>query len=271
MTVDYKMSNGSSLRNGDSTGMGNASAPSEPWTADPIPPSAESKNADGNKNPHSGHRQRVKNEFLEAGIESFSDVRALEMLLFYAIPRKDTNVLSHQLLSTFGSLQNVFSASISELESAGLSENAAILIHLVPGLARKAIIEKEEKGLRYFRNSGEIGQYISSCFLGDRDERFIIFFLDASLRLLSRKEVAHGVVNKVNVDIRRIAEMALASKCTSCIIAHNHPDGIPEPSRDDILVTEKIKDSLLLLGIRLNDHFIAAGDQYYSFAEHSMI
>lgn len=271
MTVDYQMNDGRDLQNRSSSAPENASAPSEAWTADPLPRSGGNKNASESGNLHAGHRQRVKNEFLEVGIESFSDVRALEMLLFYAIPRKDTNELSHQLLSRFGSLQNVFSASVSELESAGLSENTAILIHLVPGLARKAIIEKEEKGLRYFRNSGEIGPYISSCFLGDRDERFFIFFLDASLRLLSRKEVAHGVVNKVNVDIRRIAEMALASKCTSCIIAHNHPDGIPEPSKDDILVTGKIKDSLLLLGIRLNDHFIAAGDQYYSFAEHSMI
>lgn len=224
-----------------------------------------------NSSVHSGHRQRVKEEFLLSGIENFSDIRALEMLLFYAVPRRDTNLISHSLLNRFGSLQNVFSASVAELTDAGLTENAAILIRLVPGIARKALSEKEEKELKYFRSSGDIGNYIQSCFIGDRDERFILYCLDASLKLLSRKEVAHGVVNKVNVDIRRIVELALSSRCTSCIIAHNHPDGIPDPSKDDILVTERIKDSLALLGIRLNDHFIAAADGYYSFAEHGLL
>ncbi|MDO5445381.1 MAG: DNA repair protein RadC [Eubacteriales bacterium] len=220
---------------------------------------------------HSGHRQRVKEEYLKSGIENFSDVRALEMLLFYGIQRKDTNPLAHALLDRFGSLQNVFSASVPELTAAGIPEHAAILINLVPGLARKAILEKEEKELKYFKNSGEIGKYIQSCFIADRDERFMIYCLDASLKLLSRKEVSHGVVNKVNVDIRRIAEIALTSKCTSCIVAHNHPDGIPEPSKDDILVTDRIRDALATVGIRLNDHFIVCNDSYYSFAEHSLL
>lgn len=229
------------------------------------------KQTTGKDNIHGGHRQRVKEEYLKSGIENFSDVRALEMLLFYGIQRKDTNPISHALLDRFGSLQNVFSASVAELMDAGLPEHAAILITLVPGIARKAILEKEEKELKYFKNSGEIGRYIQSCFLADRDERFLIYCLDASLRLLSRKEVAHGVVNKVNIDIRRIAEIALTAKCTSCIIAHNHPDGIPEPSRDDILVTDRIRDALTTVGIRLNDHFIVCNDSYYSFAEHNML
>ena len=225
----------------------------------------------GTGNIHSGHRQRVKEEYLQSGIENFSDIRALEMLLFYGIQRKDTNPIAHELLDRFGSLQNVFSASVSELKDAGLPEHAAILVSLVPGLARKAIIEKEEKELKYFRSSGEIGKYIQSCFLADRDERFLIYCLDSSLKLLSRKEVAHGVVNKVNVDIRRIAEIALTSKCTSCIIAHNHPDGLSEPSRDDILVTDRIRDALATVGIRLNDHFIVCENGFYSFAEHGLL
>lgn len=225
----------------------------------------------GKDNIHSGHRQRVKEEYLKSGIEDFSDVRALEMLLFYGIQRKDTNPIAHMLLERFGSLQNVFSASVPELMDAGLPEHAAILITLVPGISRKAILEKEEKELKYFKNSGEIGRYIQSCFLADRDERFIIYCLDASLRLLRRKEVAHGVVNKVNVDIRRIVEIALTAKCTSCIIAHNHPDGVPEPSRDDILVTDRIRDALAIVGIRLNDHFITCDESYYSFAEHNKL
>ena len=225
----------------------------------------------GTGNIHSGHRQRVKEEYLRSGIENFSDIRALEMLLFYGIQRKDTNPIAHELLDRFGSLQNVFSASVPELKDAGLPEHAAILVSLVPGLARKAIIEKEEKELKYFRSSGEIGKYIQSCFLADRDERFLIYCLDSSLKLLSRKEVAHGVVNKVNVDIRRIAEIALTSKCTSCIIAHNHPDGLSEPSRDDILVTDRIRDALATVGIRLNDHFIVCENGFYSFAEHGLL
>ena len=219
---------------------------------------------------HQGHRKRVKEEYLKSGIENFSDIRALELLLFYTVSRQDTNPTAHRLLDEFGSLQNVLSASVPELVKAGISENAAILVSLVRGLNRKAMIEQEEKALRYFRNSSEIGKYVCSCFLGDRDERFLIFFLDSSLKLLSKKEIAHGVVNKVNVDIRRIVELALAEKATSCIIAHNHPDGNAQPSREDILVTDKVRDALAIVGIKLNDHIIASGEIYYAFSEHGL-
>ena len=220
---------------------------------------------------HSGHRQRLTDEFIKDGAENFSDVRALELLLFYSIPRVDTNPTAHKLLNAFGSLQNVLSATIPELVKAGISEKSAVLIRLTSDITRKALIESKLATPRLFRDSSSVGDYVQALFQGDRDERFILICLSPQMKMNQCVELAHGIVNRVNVDVRRIVEVALAAKATSCIIAHNHPDGALEPSRDDISVTDRVRDALSVLGIKLNDHVIASPNGYYSFSEHGLL
>ena len=223
-------------------------------------------------NIHSGHRKRLREEFVNSGLNGFSDVRTLELLLGYAIPRKDTNVIAHALLDRFKKLENVFSASIAELKAVpGMGESSAILIKLVLELQKK---NQTAAGiLKRGRMTGvdEAGQYIRSFFIGARDEKLMLFCLDASNRLIQSEEIASGVVNHVTADVRRIAELALNNKSRVCILAHNLPDGILNPSQDDIEVTKRVSSALSALDIRLVDHFIITPDDYYSFSGHGLM
>lgn len=216
---------------------------------------------------HDGHRERLKARFAEHGIDSFNDLNALELLLFYAIPRRDTNMIAHALLDHFGGLSAVFEASIRELmEVPGIGENAALLIKLVPQMMKKSEMSKVEN-MKVFRRSAELAQYLIPRFMGEKDEVVLLLCLDTRKSLICCEALNRGVVNAVDISIRRLVENALKNKASSVVLAHNHPDGVALPSREDEMFTGKAKDALRLMGINLLDHIIIAGDRYFSMRD----
>ena len=209
---------------------------------------------------HDGHRERLRARFAEHGLESFNELNALELLLCYAIPRRDTNELAHRLLDAFGSLSGVFQASMQELTSIpGIGENAAMLILMVPQIVKKAHVSKA-KETKIIRNSTDAGNYLLPYFLDEQDEIVMMLCLDNKRAVICCREMGRGVVNCVDANIRRM-------KTTTVIIAHNHPNGVALPSREDDNFTRTLYRSLGLLGITLEDHIIVANDEFVSLAD----
>ena len=216
---------------------------------------------------HDGHRERLRARFAEHGLESFNELNALELLLCYAIPRRDTNEIAHRLLDAFGSLSGVFQASMQELTSIpGIGENAATLILMVPQIVKKAHVSKA-KETKIIRNSTDAGNYLLPYFLDEPDEIVMMLCLDNKRAVICCREMGRGVVNCVDANIRRMVETALKVKTTTVIVAHNHPNGVALPSREDDNFTRTLYRSLGLLGITLEDHIIVTNDEFVSLAD----
>lgn len=219
------------------------------------------------KKQRSGHRERVRRRFLDEGLDGFKDYEALEMLLFYAVPRQDTKVIAKRLIDQFGSLQAVFHTPPDRLmQEAGLTEATAALIAMLPQLARKIEEQQAQENAR-IRSTLDAGRDVIAMFRGRQDESVRILCLNASGKVVRRARIAEGDVNAVHFPIRKLVEEALACKAVSVILAHNHPGGTMAPSQEDLDATKAAKAALETVGIRLLDHLIVSGDNYCSLRE----
>ncbi len=215
---------------------------------------------------HKGHRQRVRTRFLTQGLDGFSEHEILEFLLFYAIPRVNTNDIAHRLIDRFGSLSAVLDADLDALqEIKGVTESAAVLIKLMPPLSRQySLSQKRDIVLGTFSATCD---YFRSLYIGEQEEKLRLACLDDRLRLLSCGVVGEGAPGVVPVNTRKILEFALRCKCELVVLAHNHPNGFAVPSNEDIVSTKHIHGALKTVGIRLLDHIIVAGDKAISLKE----
>lgn len=222
------------------------------------------------KSIHSGHRERVKQSFLKTGFNGFSDINILEMLLFYSIPRKDTNETAHNLLNEFGSISAVFDAPIEMLSKVkGVTPNTATLITLMRELFNVYESNKAQISSLSFEDIKNVREYCVSRFIGQTNEKLYAMMLDNNLSLINCVLISTGSPNTSNVNIRRIVEQVVASNATSVIITHNHPNGVAAPSLDDISITKTILDALKYINVKLLDHIIVAGRDSVSLASSS--
>jgi DNA repair protein RadC len=220
---------------------------------------------------HDGHRERMKSRFLTHGLENFNDLNVLEMILFFAIPRRDTNVIAHELMSTFGSLEGVFEAKPEELRKIkGMGDNAVTLLKLIPQVSRRYMIRKTESN-NILNSTKLAGEYLIPKFMYERDEVVYLVCLDAKCKVLCCKELGRGEVNTAEISIRKIVETALSCNATSAILAHNHTSGIALPSMEDENATLRVRQALALVGVELCDHIIVAGDDFVSMADSGFV
>ena len=216
---------------------------------------------------HDGHREKMRARFLSAGLESFAPHEALELLLYYAIPRRDTNPIAHALMERYGSLSAVLNAPVEDLQKVeGIGESAAVLIHMVAQLSRKAALN--DAAQETILNSSErAGRYLLTVFEGKQREEVYQLCLDRKGKLLACKRRGEGGVSTVMVDIRRVVENAILTSASAVILAHNHPSGIALPSQEDYAVTDQAKAALATIGVALTDHIIVADRDYVSMAD----
>ncbi|MBQ6890712.1 MAG: DNA repair protein RadC [Oscillospiraceae bacterium] len=220
-----------------------------------------------NINSSAGHRSRVKARYKAEGLDNFKDFHALELLLFYAIPQKDTKPLAKELISRFGSFPLVLEAPMEELMKVeGIGENAALFLKLVADAGRYYQVKKEAD-VRILADAESYGRYLVPRFQNLRHETVMLLCLDAKCKLLCCREIAQGSVNSANISTRSIAEIALSVNASTVVLAHNHPSGLAIPSREDIVTTQRLASALAAVDIYLADHIIVADDDYVSIAQ----
>lgn len=216
---------------------------------------------------HEGHRQRLKDRFRQEGLDNFDELYVLELLLFYCIPRKDTNPIAHRLLAHFGSLTAVLEAKPEELEKVeGISEAASTFLSLIPQVGRYYQVRRTKPG-DVLRTSNECGNFLRPYFIGRDKETVFLLCLDAKCEVICCKKVGEGNVNSANIPIRRVVEMALSTNATSVVLAHNHPSGLALPSADDIQTTLRVAAALEAVEITLADHIVVSGEDFVSMAQ----
>ena len=216
---------------------------------------------------HKDHRRRLKEQFHKTGLDGLTEVQVLELLLFYCIPRVDTNPIAHGLLKRFGSLTAVLDAPPQELEAvAGIGPSSIDFLKLIRELDRYREMERNKKP-QILKTVADCGDYLLPCFRNLQNETVFLLCLDAVCKVVSCQMVGEGSVNSASVPVRRIVELALASRASSVVLAHNHPSGVALPSTEDIQTTRRVAMALDAVEIVLTDHIIVAGEDYVSLSQ----
>lgn len=216
---------------------------------------------------HAGHRERLRKKFLLGDIDSLEDHEILELSLFYAIPRKNTNGISHNLLNEFGSIPAIFDAPISALKKVkGIGESSALFIKLMCSLTR-IYHERKYNPDKKCLSMEEINELLVRKFIGRCEEAVAIVLLDAKGKILFDGVINKGSVNGVDLYVRKMIELVTLYRASSLIMAHNHPSGIAVPSPEDLKSTERIYNLFRSMSVSLLDHIIVADGDYISLRQ----
>ena len=217
---------------------------------------------------HKGHRGRLKKQVILNGIDNWPEHQVLEFLLFFGVPQRNTNEIAHNLIATYGSLINVFNASFDSLTKIkGVGNNIATLIILIPKLFRYIENMKVEEKSISFQNSAQVARYMTPKFYNLTHEILYVLAFDNKQKLISADIILEGVVNRINIDNRKIVEAVILNHASNIILCHNHPSGFCAPSYDDIVATKCIIEYLGSMGVTILDHIIISDNEYCSMMD----
>lgn len=216
---------------------------------------------------HTGHRQRMKAEFLARGIEGWPDHRVLELLLFYSIPQGDVNGLAHDLIERFGSLSGVLDASVEELGKVkGVGEHTAVLLRMLPALLGRYQASRTRLN-DIVNHADDAYPWLEPYFFGARNEMVYVLCLDGKRQVLGVRKVAEGSIQMAEMNARRIAEEAMGLRAARIYVAHNHVSNLAIPSQADWLTTDTLRAILAPIGIELVDHLVFVDGDMVSMSE----
>lgn len=218
-----------------------------------------------------GHRARMRQKLIEAGPAALLDHELIEMILFIALPRRDTKPIARALLDRFGSFADALSAPTQELRQIeGLGDAGIAALRTVQAAALR-LSEAPLKNQQVLNNWDRLMDYLTARLARERVEQFRVLFLDAKNRLIADEAQARGTVNHTPVYPREVVKRALELHATALILVHNHPSGDPTPSRADIEMTAEVKQAAAALGITLHDHLIIGRDRPLSFRREGLL
>ncbi|MCX7635393.1 MAG: DNA repair protein RadC [Syntrophales bacterium] len=218
-----------------------------------------------------GHRQRLKERYLEAGLDALGDHEKVELLLSFCLPRKDVKPLAKDLLRRFTSLKGIMDAPAEELVGVpGVGVHTAVLIKLVKDLSAAYLLEKARERIQ-ISSSDELMAFCKTKLGGLKDERFYVCYLDVRNRLIAMELIQEGTVNQAVVYPRKILEGALKHKASAMILIHNHPSGHVQPSDADIRLTRIIQDAARIMDIPVHDHVIVGENHTFSLRQEGLM
>ncbi|MBD5117649.1 MAG: DNA repair protein RadC [Clostridiales bacterium] len=220
---------------------------------------------------HDGHRRGMKEQFLTQGLSGMRDHQILELLLFYAVPRRDVNPLAHRLVEHFGSLAGVFHATYDQLlEVEGVGPNIATLLLLVPAASARYLEESASIDGQIVA-AWQLRELLTPLFFGQRDEVAYLVCMDGKNKVLATRKLGEGVVDSVPIAARKVLEAALGCNASRVVLAHNHVSGVALWSQADLDTTLRLKRLLAEADIVLVDHVILAGGDMVSMAESGLL
>ena len=226
----------------------------------------------GQKSVHDGHRSRVKEELSKIGLDHFPPHKVLETLLFYAIPRGDTNEIGHNLIERFGSLAGVLGAPAKMLQrTPGIGPESAAYLHLIGCVARRYMEECSGSTHQNIRDCAQAKVFIRHKLLAEQNECVYLLCLGKGGNQLYGEKIATGTGSRVDLSLSKVIKIAIGCSAAKVVLAHNHPGGICNPSREDLHTTALVHQELRRLDIELMDHIIVAPDGVCSMAEQDML
>lgn len=217
------------------------------------------------------HRTRLRERFLELGINGLKDYEIIELFLTFVMPQKDVKQEAKEVINRFGSVKGFFEADEKELAQIKYFKNKALTL-------RKFIREITElyqletiKGIPVTQKKEELIKYCINKLGFIKEEQFWVLSLDSKYALIRPDLISKGLANKTTVYPKQIVETALKNKAFSILLLHNHTNGNPEPSEEDKTITKAIEIPAKLINITIYDHIIVAEDKYFSFKENKML
>lgn len=219
-----------------------------------------------------GHRERLKTRFLKDGGASMPDYEILELILMYALPRRDVKEDAKNLLKHFGSFASVFAASETELANYGFSQNTISLFKIMVSAFKRLSFERmqDTKDVMY-TNIDYVIDYCKASVLEADVEEFHVLMFDKKLHLIKDALMQKGSVDSVPVYVREVVKEIVLTRASSVILYHNHPSGNCQPSDADLKLTKEIVQALKMLQVKVYDHLIVSRSNYYSFHDHHLV
>ena len=211
---------------------------------------------------HHGHRERMFERVQKNGWESLSSHELIEMMLFYSIPRVNTNEIAHAMLDKFGSVKGILDADPRELMKIdGVGAKSVQMIRMLPELLRRYLNEPSPKSKR-FDSIGAIGEYFYRLFLGTHEEQLYMMTFNNRMNLLNCTHISTGVINCSEVMMRKISETIVYSGAAVVAFAHNHPEGMAVPSATDVEATEVLRTHIENMGVQMLEHLVFADKRF---------
>lgn len=220
---------------------------------------------------HSGHRGRLREKYLNHGIEALAPHEVLELMLYYAIPYRNTNDIAKNLIDSYGSLSNVLDAPVDMLVRSGLTSNQAVFLKLIPDITRVYMTDKYDNPDKVI-DIDRLAELMIDKFIGrEHDEQVMMMLLDSKGKEVFCGVIARGEFNNANIQVRNVIKLAVNYNAAAVVFAHNHPSGNAMPSSEDYRTTLELKRALGMVGVYLLDHYVVADHDCVSMAQTGLL